>query len=221
MRRNHPWIFIIILTVLAVGGCNFLGGPPETFSPEASPTIYIQTLSALQTRAVMTATAQGVAGGLTPVPMNPIPNTGGTPGQQGAAVINDTLCWRGPGPAYEVISAIFKGTQVQLLGRGVIPNWLIIRNPVYLDACWVQASDLAINPGVDINALPVFAVPATPTMTSMPTATPTTAVPGIVSPVPSATLIVPSPTTAPTLPAPSDTPAPLPTPTSPPPSPTP
>jgi hypothetical protein len=52
---------------------------------------------------------------------------------------------------------------------------LVVRNPIYNDPCWVEASALQVAAGVDVSTLQVFFPPptATPTFTPSPTSTPT------------------------------------------------
>ncbi len=94
-----------------------------------------------------------------------------TPGDP--LVLHATLCWVGPGPQFEVVSALKEGERVPLLGKGSLPDWWVVRNPIYRDPCWVQASDLQVDPGVDVNALEIFYPPPTPTWTPTSTPTPT------------------------------------------------
>ncbi len=85
-------------------------------------------------------------------------------------IVNSTLCWVGPGNKYEVVSSVSQGQFVQVLGRGSNGGWIIIKNPIYTDPCWVQATDIKLDPGMDVNSLQVFYPPPLPTNT--PTATP-------------------------------------------------
>lgn len=192
MRSVHrATLSIVALLSASLAGCTMLSAPG---TPTAGAEAYAATISAMQTRAVQTATAQGFGGAPTsalPATLPPA-QTAGTP--QSPAVINDTLCWRGPGPTYEVISAVTKGTAVDMLGRGSIAGWYIIRNPIYGDPCWLQSSDLQIPAGYDVTALPLFNPPFT--------ATPTASVTPLVSSTPSVTL-TPAPTGTP---SPSATP---------------
>ena len=138
----------------------------------------------------MTITAQALAIQLTgqapaqPAPASPqAPATAAVPTDTAAPtatatvqkpqVINSTLCWLGPGGKYEVMSSLSKGENVEVIGRGSISGWLILRNPRYHDPCWAQASDLQIDPSLDLNSLQVFTPPALPTNTPKPTPTPT------------------------------------------------
>jgi hypothetical protein len=224
MRANHRLVIVVVLVGLMLFGCN-LPSNRSNVSPITSPTMYIMTLSALQTKAVMTATAQGVAAGPLPTGAAPIPRSGGAaetslPGgtpANGTVIINDTLCWQGPGPRYETTSAIFKGTLVQVLGRSLTPGWYIVLNPVYHNACWVQASDVQLDPTIDVNALRVYSMPNASTPTArpsrtpiLPTFTPPPAGPTSTPPAPPPGA-TPTPTTVVDTPVPSSTPAPPPT----------
>jgi uncharacterized protein YgiM (DUF1202 family) len=128
------------------------------------------TLSALGTAAVMTPTV-GVE---TPTPVI-IVNETATPAAavtpQNPLVVKDSLCWIGPGTQYEVVSAVRNGQRVELLGRGSVGSWWIIRNPIYKDPCWVMADVLQFDTGYNLSGIAIFTPPATPTLT--PTITPT------------------------------------------------
>ncbi len=134
------------------------------------------TLSALQTpptsppTAIVTITEIPIP--TTPAPfliLSPSPTF--NPNVSNSTVIQDTLCWLGPGPGYEVSSAILSGTRVTLLGWGSIGGWWVIRNPTYHDPCWMHQEDLQIDYGVNPYSLKVFYPP--PTLTPTRTATPT------------------------------------------------
>ena len=96
---------------------------------------------------------------LVPTPQNPL-------------VLRATLCWVGPGSKYEVVSSLKQGERVELLGRGSITGWYVVKNPIYRDPCWVAESDLQIEAGTDITNLRVFVPPPTPTPTPKPTKVP-------------------------------------------------
>jgi hypothetical protein len=63
---------------------------------------------------------------------------------------------------------------VEVIGRGSIAGWLIIRNPLYNDPCWARASDLKLDASFDINTLQVYTPPPLPTNTPKPTPFPST-----------------------------------------------
>lgn len=81
----------------------------------------------------------------------------------------DLLCWKGPGPAYDVVSSIEAGTQVELLGTGLNASWLIIDNPRFPGAsCWVDKEKIDVDPELDLGVFQIFPVPPLPTATPVP-----------------------------------------------------
>jgi hypothetical protein len=90
-------------------------------------------------------------------------------------VLETTLCWKGPGAQFEVVSALKKDERVELIGQASIPGWWIVDNPIYHDPCWAQAAHLQIEPGYNTSTLPFYTPPPTPTSTPTDTRTPTTA----------------------------------------------
>jgi hypothetical protein len=165
----------LIIACLAGGlsllGCNLPSGSP---TPDLSGTIIASTLGVLQTNSALTLTAEGPSATATPVAVGtppPVASETHTPRPaQNPVVTKDSLCWVGPGSQFEVVSAIPAGTPVELLGRGTLPGWYIVRNPIYRDPCWIPAANLSVPPGTDLASLPYFSPPDTPTFT--PTKTP-------------------------------------------------
>lgn len=81
------------------------------------------------------------------------------------SVATDTLCWKGPGSAYEVVSSLAAGTEVQILGRGIQGGWWVVDNPRYPGvACWTPEEDLAVDPGFPLPEQ-IFEIPPLPTAT--------------------------------------------------------
>ncbi|MBI1794803.1 MAG: hypothetical protein HYR70_11525 [Chloroflexi bacterium] len=89
-------------------------------------------------------------------------------GPQNSTVTTSTLCWLGPGTVYEVSSSIQKGTRVELLGRGDIGGWWVVRNPKYRDPCWMPDKYLQVDSGVNVSVMPIFRTPPTPTAAPTP-----------------------------------------------------
>ncbi len=122
------------------------------------------TIFALQTDAAATQTqlvVQIPTSAATPVPTVTLtPSI--TPTPQNPVATKLTLCLTGPGNAYNVVSSIKAGTQVQLLGVGSVAGWFVIQNPVYHDRCWIDAASLHLDPGTNVSALKVFNPPPTP-----------------------------------------------------------
>ncbi len=170
MHTRLWYIIGVIALILAAMACNL---PTTVATPDLAATSIAATLSFVQTSAVISPTSSAATDTSTPTPTNSsLPAPAPTP--ENPLVINDTLCWAGPGNAYEVVSAIRKGTRVELLGRGSILGWWIVRNPIYRDPCWMVQADLQIDPAYNTSGLQIFYPPPTPTPTStpVPTATP-------------------------------------------------
>jgi len=163
-RRLPPLAFILLL---ALGACNLPSG--ATPPPGLQGTAVVFTLTALQL-VNPPQPAASPADTLTPPPLPPTETSlpSATPTPQAPLVLRDTLCWVGPGSYYEVVSALKKDTNVELLGRGSISGWWVVRNPIYNDPCWVRENDLLIDPAYDTTNLKIFNPPATSTHTPKP-----------------------------------------------------
>lgn len=94
---------------------------------------------------------------------------------QDPLVLRDTLCWVGPGPAYEAVGSLRQDTRVELIGHA--DGWWIVDHPTYHTECWVMGADLQIEPGTDVQSLPFYYPPRMPTHRPQPTSPilPTTA----------------------------------------------
>ena len=156
MKKNI-FAIVSILMVLGLGACNLPSSVPPVSSYTSSPTAALFADTATATIApvvLLTATASPV-----PAPQDPL-------------VLRATLCWVGPGPKYEVVSALNQNIRVKLLGRGSISGWFVVDNPTYHDPCWVAEGDLQIDAGTDLINIKTFTPPPLPTPTKPP-ATPT------------------------------------------------
>ena len=158
--------FLALCVLLAA--CNLPTGtatPSEETQPEAPAQLPSETSTPELALAPFTDT---------PLPTEtPLPSA--TPTPENPLVLHTTLCWVGPGAQYDVVSALKEGERVELIGKGSIPDWWIVRNPIYHDPCWAQAQDIQIEPGYNTAGLEIYYPPPTPTPTasSTPTATPT------------------------------------------------
>ncbi|HVN14195.1 MAG TPA: hypothetical protein VMT73_00520 [Anaerolineales bacterium] len=168
--KRLSFLFIVVLIILA---CNLPTSQTQTSVPP-------QTAAAMTVAVISTGTASAqpttVPATETPIPTDTsIPTV--IPTQQPPTVIKDALCWVGPGNVYDVVSAIKTGTQVELLGQGSLAGWLVVRNPIYHDPCWIESSNVHIDPSFNIASLPIVYPPPTPTPTAsktpVPSATPT------------------------------------------------
>jgi hypothetical protein len=170
--------FFILLSglvlILAMLACN-AAAPTSTPTPVAAsglPSDTPQGSAAPSLTEIPTGTQTAApAASLTPVPATNTlvtPSVTITPTPQNPLVTATAYCWSGPTGKtlkYELISSIQAGTRVQLLGRGIVDGWWVIKNPRYNDPCWIQMQYVQIDIGYDLSTLKTFAVPATPTAT--------------------------------------------------------
>ncbi len=167
IKRILAGCVAVLLVSLACGINVDLGQSSPTKIPVG--TLVAQTITAQAQSAADTATSAAaetvssstpVTGTQTPASIATATITS-TP--QPTTVMHDTLCYAGPGDAYEVVSTIKQGTQVTLLGVGALTGWLVLQNPVYGDPCWALSKDVTVDPSVDISTLTIYPVPPTPT----------------------------------------------------------
>ncbi len=79
-------------------------------------------------------------------------------------VNRDTLCWTGPGAAYEVVHALFSGQEAKAIGRNRSEDWYILDSPVYPGTnCWVEMD--AVDPPTEDIELAIISAPLLPTGT--------------------------------------------------------
>jgi predicted outer membrane repeat protein len=76
-------------------------------------------------------------------------------------VLEATLCWVGPGPAYETVGSLQPGTQVEILGTGEGGGYIVVNNPRYNRPCWVKEDDIDPD-GFDLSNATVHARPLLP-----------------------------------------------------------
>jgi CSLREA domain-containing protein len=91
-----------------------------------------------------------------------------TPAEQPSqpTVATDTLCWKGPGGQYEVVSSLKTATEVQILGRGVEGDWWVLDNPRYPGVpCWAPGGDIEVQPNYEYPST-LFEIPPLPTPTA-------------------------------------------------------
>lgn len=162
MRPNLRYpVAAAILIGLASLACSL---PAATGGADKGGTMVAATIFALQTNAAATQTAfvqEVPTSAATPIASATItPSI--TPTPQNPLVKSLALCLTGPGKVYNVVSSIKPGTRVQLLGVGSVAGWFVVENPLYHNRCWIQATSLQLDPGVNIAALQVFNPPPTP-----------------------------------------------------------
>ena len=177
MTRSTRLGFALTLSlVLILSACNLPSAGTGAESPVA-PEALAQTAVAATMSAIQAETAAAPTATVPPQEPTATPTVAFTftpfPTPQNPLVVKDALCWMGPGPVYEVVSSVKTGIRVELLGRGSVGAWWIIKNPRYNDPCWLQADVLQFDAGYDLTNLKVFTPPPTPTPVPTDTPTPT------------------------------------------------
>ncbi len=91
-----------------------------------------------------------------------------TPSNSTPTVVEDTLCWKGPGSHFDVVSALTVGTEVEILGRGVEGDWWVIDNPRYPGVrCWAPGEAIEVEPNYEYPST-LFEIPPLPTPSPTP-----------------------------------------------------
>jgi hypothetical protein len=168
-RKSVIWIAGLSL-MLALLACNIsvngVAPTPTLELPSNTPVVSVESSATETTQA---ETQPALTESSTPVPVTDTPSAPTSiPTPQNPLVTTTAYCWSGPADKtlkYELISSIQAGTRVQLLGKGIVDGWWIIRNPRYNDPCWIQQENVQVDPGYDLSTLKTFAVPWTPTPT--------------------------------------------------------
>ena len=135
-------------------------------APKATP-ISVDTMATAVAQAasvLLTQTAASYSPTPPPATVTPtfIPTDTATVTPAGSQSIKPTVlrnfaaCWFGPGPAYVLESNIKNAARVEILGIGSVSGWYIIANPYFHKPCWIQASELEIDPARDLSKLPIM-----------------------------------------------------------------
>ncbi|MFZ1042457.1 MAG: hypothetical protein WAN58_14220 [Anaerolineales bacterium] len=172
-RKTFVWTAAGLSLILGLLACNIsvngVAPTPATGLPSNTPLVSVRPLATDTTQAeTQTATQAAPTESSTPVPATYTPGVSTTPTPQNPLVTITAYCWSGPTGKtlkYELVSSIQAGTRVQLLGKGIVDGWWVVRNPRYNDPCWIQQEYVQIDPGYDLSTLKTFAIPWTPTPT--------------------------------------------------------
>jgi len=140
-------------------------------TPKATPTSVADVIgtTAAQLAVVMLTQTAGASSSTPPPPtFTPTPSftetPAGTPTDKPVpkppAVIMAASCWKGPGNTYPLSSNIELNERgrkkVTIIGIGSEPGWIVIRNPYFHDPCWIEISNLEIDPIMDMSQFPVM-----------------------------------------------------------------
>lgn len=170
--RNMSIIFSLLMLVL-LSACNLPNSNEEEAPQDTIATWVAKTLTAQAVSVPISTSTPVPEVGVTLAPIPSATELLPTSTPQNPLVLETTLCWKGPGTQFEVVSALKKDERVELIGQGSLAGWWIVDNPIYHDPCWAQAKDLRVEPGYNTAALPIYTPPPTPTSTPTNTATPT------------------------------------------------
>jgi hypothetical protein len=171
LKRKFLILLSCLVLLLAILACNASAPTPTPTAVSNPPSNTPQVPVASPLTETPTAAPVSPTASLNPAPATNTlvtPTLTVTPTPQNPLVIVTAYCWSGPVTKtlkYELISSIQAGTRVQLLGRGIVDGWWIVKNPRYGDPCWIEMQYVQIDPGYDLSTLKTFAVPATPTAT--------------------------------------------------------
>ncbi len=160
----------IVLEILFAGlltGCEL----PGAATPDYIATSIAATVAARAEIATPSGTPAAADSSSAPPPTITLtPTQTATP--QNPIVLRDALCFLGPGDPYEVVSSIKAGTPLELVGRGSLAGWWIVRNLLYPNPCWIAAQYIQIDPNTNIACLQIFDPPPTAVATLILPATP-------------------------------------------------
>ena len=148
-------IVILLAAILIFTAC---AAPQPTPPPvDSMGTIVAELASGMQTQtaAAYSPTPPPMTLTLTPSPTES-PTATKDPDKDTIVIINVSPCYFGPGPSYGLESNMPKNKGAKLLGQGSIQGWYIIRNPYFLQPCWVSAADVLIEPDVDLSRFPIM-----------------------------------------------------------------
>lgn len=158
--------------MLASAACSQSGVPAP--DPNFINTVVAQTLAAIQTQSAdsgaLPSSPQAPTPTFTPQPptasptitLSPTPLFTATPMVPFISVSVPTNCRVGPGRAYDRVGALLVGQTTEVFGRDLAGNYWYVANPnIPGGFCWLwgEYATLAGN----IQALPVFTPPPTPT----------------------------------------------------------
>ncbi len=160
MKRVYLSLAIVLIVALAACAPR----PPTPSAEDMAATVQAVAFTLLTQTAAAASPTPSPTETATPLPTDtPTPNVTVTPEHSLPITTNFAGCYFGPGDTFTLESNIKKGKRVELLGVGSEPGWYIIRNPYFHRPCWIAATDLKIDAGVNIADLPVM-TPGEPLM---------------------------------------------------------
>ena len=157
MKKPIIGIFSACLLFLLLQACNMPG--PGGPTPFPSPTPYPSE----------TPFPSPTPYPASPTPVPPTAVDDSTPTLVAEIMmLVDGLCYTGPGDPYEVVSSLHPSQPLTVLGRGSVPGWLVVDDPIYHNPCWVAETALIIPPGTTFAGLKTYYPPAPPAASAVP-----------------------------------------------------
>ena len=138
---------------------------PATPTIDVIGTLAIEIAAQIQTQTAGAVTPTPIPPTATETPMftdTPSEPPTETPKPQPPAVITFAGCYKGPGENYTLISNIDpsirkSGRQnVNILGVGSEPGWIVIENPYFHNPCWIRIENMEIGPHIDLSKYKVM-----------------------------------------------------------------
>jgi len=154
-----------VITGLAVSTSNVIVPLLFAPSPTLEATVPVETAVPTQTSTETPAPTDTVPPNTPTLTVTPSQ----TPTPQNPLVLEDAVCWSGPGTLYEVVGTLKKDTRLMILGRSSDGEFLIVEHPEFNSPCWVSVKDLQIEQGMDILEFEVDTPPPPPPPTPKPT----------------------------------------------------
>jgi hypothetical protein len=167
MFKTSPIFALALILIITSTACSS-SAIPATTSPNLINTLVAQTLSAIQTQSALPGAQPSAT--FTPAPptasptltLSPTPDFTATPSVPLISVSVATNCRTGPGKAYDRVGALLVGEVTEVYGRDALANYWYVANPDKDgEFCWLWGEYATLSG--NIQALPVFTPPPTPT----------------------------------------------------------
>ncbi len=168
------WILMILLTGAILSGCDSaVEETPEEDTEAVIQTSVAGTLAALAE--IESATAAAIVPTDTPTPtetstptvtLTPTVTMTPTPEFPRVSVEIDTNCRSGPGEVYGILGALRVGEEAEIVARFDEGDYWVIKNPDQPGQCWLWGYYATVTG--DVDSLPVYTRPPTPTVTPTP-----------------------------------------------------
>lgn len=142
--------------ILLAGAC----APTPAVEPGELETAVAQAAFDLLTQTAAAASPTPPPPTLTPTPMatdTPVVTPTEAEPPPWPKTVTFAACWLGgPGNTWPLEVNVPEGKDVEVIGMGSVPGWIILRDYKFQRPCWILESDLSIDPRTDLASLPVM-----------------------------------------------------------------